>query len=73
MTLFNFQFPGSHKIFFCWDADVRPKSKIHPISVFKNFEFPAILDVRAGFIVFLGLPLALLFYARALIGRTDGA
>ena len=32
-----------------------------------------ILDVRAGFIVFPGLPLALLFHARALIGRTDGA
>ena len=32
-----------------------------------------ILDIRAGFIVFPGLPLALLFYARALIGRTDGA
>ena len=29
--------------------------------------------LRAGFIVFRGLPLALLFYARALIGRTDGA
>ena len=29
--------------------------------------------LRAGFIVFPGLPLALLFYARALIGRTDGA
>ena len=40
-TLFNFQFPESHKILFCWDADVRPKSEIHPISVFKNFEFPA--------------------------------
>ena len=32
-----------------------------------------ILDLRAGFIVFPGLPLALLFYARALIGRTDAA
>ena len=31
------------------------------------------LSKRAGFIVFPGLPLALLFYARALIGRTDGA
>ena len=31
-TLFNFQFPESHKILFCWDADVRPKSEIHPIS-----------------------------------------
>ena len=40
-TLFNFQFPESHKILFCWDADARPKSEIHPISVFKNFEFPA--------------------------------
>ena len=40
-TLFNFQFPESHKILFCWDADVRPKSEIHPISFFKNFEFPA--------------------------------
>ena len=29
--------------------------------------------LRAGFIVFPALPLALLFYARALIGRTDGA
>ena len=29
--------------------------------------------LRAGFVVFPGLPLALLFYARALIGRTDGA
>ena len=28
---------------------------------------------RAGFTVFPRLPLALLFYARALIGRTDGA
>ena len=28
---------------------------------------------KGGFIVFPGLPLALLFYARALIGRTDGA
>ena len=37
-TLFDFQFPESHKIFFCWDADVRPKSEIHSISVFKNFE-----------------------------------
>ena len=40
-TFFDFQFPESHKIFFCWDADVRPKSEIHPISVFKNFEFLA--------------------------------
>ena len=32
-----------------------------------------IIDLRAGFIVFPGLTLALLFYARALIGRTDGA
>ena len=40
-TLFNFQFPESHKILFCWDADVRPKSEIHPISVFKNFEISA--------------------------------
>ena len=32
-TLFNFQFPESHKIILCWDADVRPKSEIHPISV----------------------------------------
>ena len=30
-----------HKIIFCWDADVRPKFVIHPISDFKNFEFPA--------------------------------
>ena len=37
-TLFNFQFPESHKIIFCWDAHVRPKSEIHLISVFKNFE-----------------------------------
>ena len=29
--------------------------------------------LRAGFAVFPGLPLALLFYARALIGRTVGA
>ena len=28
---------------------------------------------RAGFIIFPGLPLAHLFYTRALIGRTDGA
>ena len=41
-TLFDFQFPESHKIFFCWDADVRPKSEIHPISVFKNFEFTSV-------------------------------
>ena len=40
-TLFDFQFPESHKIIFYWDVDVRPKSEIHPISVFKNFEFPA--------------------------------
>ena len=44
-TLFNFQFPESHKIIFCWDADVRPKPEIHPISVFKNFEFPAPKDL----------------------------
>ena len=31
MTLFNFQFPESHKIILCWDADVRPKSEIHSI------------------------------------------
>ena len=37
-TLFNFQFPESYKIFFSWDADVRPKPEIHPISDFKNFE-----------------------------------
>ena len=36
----------------------------------KNMEF---LTKRAGFIVFPGLPLALLFRAWALIGRTDGA
>ena len=40
-TLFQFQFPESHKIIFCWDADVRPKFEIRPISAFKNFEFPA--------------------------------
>ena len=28
---------------------------------------------ETGLIAFPGLPLALLFYARALIGRTDGA
>ena len=39
-TLFNFQFPKSNKIILCWDADVRPKSEIHSISDFKNFEFP---------------------------------
>ena len=33
----------------------------------------SLYDYRAGFIVFPGLPLALLFYTRALIGRTDGA
>ena len=27
-TLFNFQFPESLEISFCWDADVRPKSEI---------------------------------------------
>ena len=32
-----------------------------------------ILGLKAGFIVLPGLPLALLFFARALIGRTDGA
>ena len=37
MTLFNFPFLESHKIFFCWDADVRPKSEIHSISDFKNY------------------------------------
>ena len=37
-TLFNFQFPESHhKIVFCWDADIRPKSEIHPISDFIFF------------------------------------
>ena len=41
MTLANFQFPESHKISFCWDADVRPESEIRPISDFKNFGFPA--------------------------------
>ena len=40
MTLFNFQFPESHKIILSWDAVVRPKSEIHSISDFKNFEFP---------------------------------
>ena len=44
-TLFDFQFPESHKIIFCWDADVRPKSEIHPISDFKNFEFRVPLDM----------------------------
>ena len=34
---------------------------------------PIRLGLRAGFIVFPGLLLALLFYARALVGRTDGA
>ena len=38
-TFFNFQFPESHKIFFCWDADVHPESEIHPASVFKNLKF----------------------------------
>ena len=36
-TLFDFQFPESHKITFCWDADVRPKSEFPPISDFKKF------------------------------------
>ena len=40
-SLFDFQFSESHKIIFCWDADVRPKFEMHPISVFKNFEIPA--------------------------------
>ena len=44
-TLFDFQLPESHKIIFCWDADVRSKSEISPISVFKNFEFPAPYDM----------------------------
>ena len=44
-TLLNFQFPESHEIIFCWDADVRPKSEIHPFSDFKNFEFPAPQDM----------------------------
>ena len=40
MNLFNFQFPESRKIFFCWNAeDVRPKSEIHSISDFKNLNF----------------------------------
>ena len=43
-----FQFPESHKIFFCWDADVRPKSEIHLISVFKNFEFPVPKTMSCG-------------------------
>ena len=41
MTLFDFQFPESHKMVLCWDADVRPKSEIQSISDFNNFEFPA--------------------------------
>ena len=42
MSLSSFQFPESHKIILCWDADVRPKSEIHSISDFKNFEFPGL-------------------------------
>ena len=38
-----------------------------------KFFVPIRVGLRAGFIVFSGLPLALLFYARALNGRTDGA
>ena len=40
-TLFDFQFPESQKMIFCWDADVRPKSEIHPFLDFKNLEFPS--------------------------------
>ena len=38
-TLIIFQFPESHKIIFCWDVDVRPKSEIHPISVSRILNF----------------------------------
>ena len=41
MTLFDFQFPESHKIILCWDADVRarnPKSTRFQISRILNFQ-----------------------------------
>ena len=41
------------------------------IKIFVQDFVTIVTGIRAGFIVFPGLPLALSFYARALIDRTD--